>query len=299
MRELASAHLISNIVLQLRMQVVTPAGFRDRQGGVYRADATAWAILALMAAGTDSDLSITARSRLAADQLGDGSIGISPLHPHAFWPTSLAVLAWQASQGHRDYHARAVQFLLTTTGRHWKKPVGDPMAHNPALRGWPWIAETHSWVEPTAISMIALRVSGYGAHPRIEEATRMLMDRQLPHGGWNCGNTIVFGHELRPAPESTGAALHALVGRVPRAEVERSLNYLSNEVGRLRTPVALGWSLLALRSWDASPENGSDLIARSFKDQDRYGSYDTASLSLLLISMLSPEGLLSPAIRLV
>ena len=93
MRELASAHLISNIVLQLRMQVVTPAGFRDRQGGVYRADATAWAILALMAAGTESDLSSAARSRLAADQLGDGSISISPLHPHAFWPTSLAVLA--------------------------------------------------------------------------------------------------------------------------------------------------------------------------------------------------------------
>jgi hypothetical protein len=295
MRELASANsqLVFNIFLELKKHVVSPGGFRERQGGLYRADATAWAILTLTAAGDGLDIFNAARSRLAADQLRNGSICISPSYPQAVWPTSLAILAWQGSPVHHSQQARAVQFLLETTGRHWKKSAGDPMAHNPALKGWPWIADTHSWVEPTAISMIALHGAGYERHPRIEEATRMLMDRQLPHGGWNCGNTIVFGQELRPAPESTGAALHALAGLIPREEVQSSLDYLGNEVTHLRTPIALGWSLLGLNSWGVAVPNVQSLITDCLKRQERYGPYDTTSLCLLVLPLVSPNGLLA------
>ena len=141
--------------------------------------------------------------------------------------------------------------------------------------------------------MIALRVAGYGSHPRILEATRMLMDRQLPHGGWNCGNTIIFGKELRPSPESTGPALHALSGLIARQEVQGSLDYLSTAVTRLRTPIALGWSLLALNSWGISPSNADTLVADCLRRQERYGPYDTTSLCLLVLPLVSPTGLLT------
>lgn len=288
-----TSQLASDLVHQIRALVAIPGGFRERQGGLYRADATAWAILALTAAGNGSGLFDAARSRLAADQLSGGSICISPIHPHTLWPTALAILAWHGSPAYGEHHTRAVQFLLRSSGRHWQRSAGDPVAHNPALKGWPWVAETHSWVEPTSVSMIALRVAGYSGHPRIEEASQMLMDRQLSHGGWNCGNTIVFGQELRPAPESTGAALHALVGLVPREEVQRSLNYLSKEITRLRTPIALGWSLLALNSWGLAVANAPDLITDCLKRQERYGGYDTTSLCLLVLPLLSPTGLLN------
>lgn len=287
------SQLTLTIIRRLRAQSVTEGGFSDRPGGLYRADATAWAVLALMAAGTGSELFEAARLRLASDQLRDGSIGISPLHPQGFWPTAVAILAWQGAPAYREPHARAIQFLLQATGLHWKKTLNSPTDHNPGLRGWPWIGKTHSWVEPTALSIIALRVSGYGYHARIDEATQMLMDRQLSHGGWNYGNTSVFGQELHPAPESTGAALHALVGHVARQDVQRSLDYLVKEVARLRTPIALGWSLLALNCWDASPPNAQSLIGDCLKREDRYGSYDTTSLCLLVLPLLSPGGLLA------
>ncbi len=121
----------------------------------------------------------------------------------------------------------------------------------------------------------------------------MLMDRQLPHGGWNYGNTSVFGQELRPAPENTGAALHALTGHVARQDVQRSLDYLSKEVTRLHTPIALGWSLLALNSWGVSPPNTPGLIADCLERQERYGPYDTASLCLLVLPLVRPNGLLA------
>ena len=140
--------------------------------------------------------------------------------------------------------------------------------------------------------MIALRGAGYARHPRTEEGTRMLLDRQLPHGGWNCGNTIVFGQELRPAPESTGNALHALAGLIPREEVQLSLDYLSKEVTHLRTPIALGWSLLALNSWGVPVPDAPRLITDCLKRQERYGSYDTTSLCLLVLPLVSPAGLL-------
>jgi hypothetical protein len=295
MRESISAEpkLTPDIILQLTERSLSEGGFVDRQGGAYRTDATAWTLLTLMAAGLGANLFDAARSRLATDQLSDGGICISSLHAQAFWPTALTVMAWEGSIAHRESQARAVQFLLATTGRHWKKPANDIMGHNPAFKGWPWIAETHSWVEPTALSVIALSTVGYGKHPRIEEAVQMLMDRQLRAGGWNYGNTSVFGQELHSAPESTGAALHALTGRVARQDVQRSLDYLSKEVTRLHTPISLGWSLLALNSWGVSPPNALSLIARCFERQEQYGPYDTTSLCLLVLPLVSPNGLLA------
>ncbi len=275
----------------LQNRALAGGGFADRHGGRYRPDATAWAVLVLAAGDTGFDLLGPARSRLARDQLDDGRVSIAPDHPEAFWPTPLAVLAWQDSTAHRDPQTRAIRFLLRATGRHWKRRPDDPIGHNSALQGWPWIAETHSWVEPTALSVIALRSAGFGEHARVQEAVRLLTDRQLPSGGWNYGNTVVFGQELRPFPESTGAALHALAGRVPQEQVRRSLDYLAAQMGRLRTPIALGWSLLGLGSWGVFPAGARSRVFESLNRQEQYGSYDTASLCLALLPLLTPAGL--------
>jgi hypothetical protein len=285
---------LTDLQEDLLTRVRPNGGFGNRRDDPYRTDATAWGVIALSSIDASMKYIQPAIARLTADQRSDGCIGISRDHPEAFWPTSLAILALLDAPHYSQYQARAIQFLLDTTGRHWEKLASSPMAHNSALKGWPWIAETHSWVEPTALSMMALRAAGYARHPRIEEATRMLMDRHLPHGGWNCGNTIVFGQELRPAPESTGTALHALAGLIPREKVQLSLDYLSKEVTHLRTPISLGWSLLALNSWGVFVPNTSTLITDCLKRQERYGPYDTTSLCLLVVALVSPAGLLKP-----
>jgi hypothetical protein len=277
----------------LLTRVRADGGFSNQLGDPYRSDATAWAIITLSSIAADRTCIQLAMKRLTADQREDGSISIAPDHSEAFWPTSLAILAWSCSPVDIESRRRAIGFLMSTTGKHWEKRPDEIAQHNTALRGWPWIAATHSWIEPTALSVIALSVAGYQSHSRVKEAVHMLMDRQLPHGGWNYGNTSVFGQELRPAPESTGAALHALTGHVARLDVQRSLDYLSKEITRLRTPIALGWSLLALNSWGLSPPNAASLIASCLERQERYGPYDTTSLCLLVLPLVSPNGLLA------
>lgn len=259
-------------------------GFANRPGEAARADATAWAVLVLLAEGADRTVIEAGRAHLGLDQLPDGRVPVSREHPEALWPTSLAVLAWLGECRYRPHQQRALEFLLKNESRHWKKTPYDPIGHNTDLKGWGWIEDTHGWIEPTAMTLLALSRSGYGDHARVQEALRLVLDRQLPKGGWNYGNTTVFGRELNPAPESTGAALLALAGRVPRSVVHHSLDYLSTAVEGLRTPIALGWSLLGLRAWDASPSEAAGLFSHCLARQGRYGTYDTCALSLLLLS---------------
>jgi len=207
----------------------------------------------------------------------------------AFWPTALSVLAWIGSQVHEPHCSQGVRFLLNTTGNHWKKGPDDPFGHDPSIPGWPWIDGMHSWTEPTALAVIALRATGHGDHDRVREAIRMMLDRQLPHGGWNYGNTLVFGRELHPMPESTGAALAALVCQVEQRTIARSIDYLQGEVDRLHTPISLGWGLLGLAAWDRWPSNGAALVERCVANQARYGEYDTSSLCLLFLGALAGE----------
>jgi hypothetical protein len=262
-------------------------GLADRPGGQFRADATAWAIVCLRASGEPTDSLENDRAKLRMEQLDDGRVSSSKNHPNSYWPTPLAVLAWQNSQTCRIAQERAIQFLLSSAGDHPTRKATDPWAHDTALKGWPWVEGTHSWVEPTALCLMALRVAGYGGHARASEALRMILDRQLPHGGWNSGNTLIFGRELHPNPEGTGSALCALVGEVDRKKIIKSLNYLKDEVDRLRTPISLGWTLLALAAWDEFPSRGGLLVERCLANRSRYGDYDTSALCLLLLGGLA------------
>ena len=165
---------------EIERRILPERGLANHIGGGYRPDATAWAVLAFKACRKDTDIIQQAQARLAAEQLDDGRVCISLKHPDAFWPTSLAILAWQGSTGHIDSQSRAVNFLLNTSGRHFERKPDSPAAHDTSIKGWPWIENTHSWVEPTALALIALRTSGYEKHPRAIEAINMLLDRQLP-----------------------------------------------------------------------------------------------------------------------
>jgi len=133
-------------------------------------------------------------------------------------------------------------------------------------------------------------MTGHGQHDRVREGIRMMLDRQLPHGGWNYGNTTVYGRELHPMPESTGAALAGLAGQAEQGTVALSLDYLQGEVDRLRTPISLGWGLLGLAAWDRWPSNGAALVERCLGNQARYGEYDTSALCLLLLAAVEGAG---------
>lgn len=273
----------------LYRRLLPDGGFAGRLGGTFQVDSTAWGVLAFRACGGSNEILEKVRGILAREQSEDGRLCVTKDHPASYWPTPLAVLAWQDSPASQVAQSRAVRFLLDTSGIHFPRKPDAPWAHNTILKGWPWINDTHSWVEPTATCVIALRAAGHGQHDRVHEAIRMILDRQLPHGGWNYGNTLMFGKELHPMPESTGAALTGLAGMVDQNTVSRSLDYLQGEIPRLRTPISLGWSLLGLAAWELWPSNGAALVERCLANQLRYGDYDTSALCLLFLGALAGE----------
>lgn len=285
--------LHSKFQAALLQQALANGGYQSSAAAGYRSDATAWAILALQAACLGPGALKSARLRLAQDQLIDGRISISPRHPDAYWPTPLCILAWNQDPDFQAAREKACQFLLSTTGSHFAKESDSPLGHDPALKGWPWIDHTHSWVMPTSLSVLALKAAAYGRHDRVREAQHLLLDRQLSSGGWNYGNTTVFGQTLHPTPESTGVALSALAGSPIRPEVASSLTYLRTRLAQVQTPFSLSWGLLGLSAWGERPPDAAQRLRDCWQGQERYGPYGTEAISLLLLALTAPAGILS------
>jgi hypothetical protein len=66
----------------------------------------------------------------------------------------------------------------------------------------------------------------------------MILDRACPHGGWNAGNSVVFGVELDPHPDFTAMALLALANSAHSndAVVHESLRYLHDRLNGTSSP---------------------------------------------------------------
>lgn len=276
----------------------TIAGRRSRDGGLsalpgspFDTEATAWGAVALEIAGAHGDILASCLDKLSAVQSSDGRISLYGDHPEVCWPTPLALLAWHGSDRHRKSLRRGTAFLLNTTGRHWRKPVGYPCDYDTSIRGWPWVNDAHSWVEPTALALLALDVTGHGSHGRFLEGTRMLLDRQLPHGGWNFGMTIMYGHEIPPQGHTTGVALAALEDCAPPETVRKGIDFLKSDIHHVRTPLSLCWSILGLSAWQARPAGADAMIAESLLFQQRYGAFDTSLISIMAIALCAEQGL--------
>lgn len=262
--------------------------FRVRDNGEGRPDATAWAALALRAEAGHPELAEKARRHLLREQLQDGRLVAAPHSPSACWPTPLALLAWHGWQEGAAAAKQAIQFLDQVRVLTWDM---DPYtAIDSRIKGWSWIAGTSCWVEPTALAIFALERYGV-KNERTGEGVRLLLDRQLPKGGWNYGNTVVFGSELYPTEETVGVALTALAGHCEKAEVERSLRLLEQRLQKVRTPLTLAWGILGMAAWGERPDNANRWIAECLERQQIYGNFDTTQLSLLLIAARCTGGL--------
>ncbi len=275
---------------------------RARAGGAFAAraeaseasvEATAWAAIGFAFGGApQASAQLAAGAALVQAQAADGRLSASPLHPGAYAPTSLALLAWNRAAPYAAARSAALAFLVGHAGERFARSADSALEIDPELSGWPWIDKTFSWCEPTALALLALEVEQRGDDSRATEGRRLLLDRQLPSGGWNYGNTRVFGNELRPAPEATGLVLAALAGRLERSTVAASLDYLARQAPRLPTPLALGWTLLALASWGERPPASDTWLAQTLARAERYGGYETAELALLAIAASAPAGIL-------
>ena len=72
----------------------------------------------------------------------------------------------------------------------------------------------------------------------------MLLNRQLPHGGWNYGSPWTLGEDQRSYPETTALALLGLQGR---PEASSSVDLARHWLEETPSPMARAWITLALR----------------------------------------------------
>jgi hypothetical protein len=257
-----------------------------RPAGTGSAEPTALAALALAATGQLPERVDTALQWLARLQRSDGAVGISPGVHSPHWPTALALLAWLRClpQDHQTYKAqseKAIEWLISTCGRGIS-PDPTVYDHDTALVGWPWVTGCHSWLEPTAYAILALRAAGKARHPRVREGVRLILDRALPTGGWNYGNPRVLAHVLRPFPATTGVALAALAGEPHDGRVEAALEYLTRELPGVCTPLSLAWGLIGMRAWNAQPRKAQAWLERSARQAaDRLANPHYDALLLL------------------
>lgn len=205
-------------------------------------------------------------------------------NPNGSWPafsgdddhgsgyTGLAAYALSKRGEQGTATRRAVCWLLGCRGQEshlfwkWKFRTTDRhVRFDPEKFGWPWMPKTVSWVFPTAYSLFALE----GTHEnsgmrlrasRIRCGIEMLQDRICPGGGWNAGNSIVYGSPLAPHPDATAVALLALAGAPPNGCVTASVDWLERCAESLSAPWSLAWTILALHAFKSSTQSLLDRL---------------------------------------
>lgn len=247
-----------NLVLSRLLEVRGRSGWPYGAGKEAATEPTVLASLAILAAQSrERPVPIEvaqAASWLAARQQRDGSIGLTESLGSPGWPTPLVILLWENLGGFDEPRRRALQWLLCEEGMTARPQPDGVIGHDPTLCGWPWVAGTHSWLEPTALGVLALRKAGLERHTRVVQAIALIHDRALLGGGWNYGNRAVFGRQLRPQPAPTGLAMLALAGRPNSGpSVARAVGYLSAALPGVETGWSLGWGVLGLSAWHGSP----------------------------------------------
>lgn len=221
----------------------------------------------------------------------DGAIGLSSQLARPGWSTAWAIWYWRSGpQAPPAQCPAATRWLLRRVGETF--PVPRNVGHDTTIPGWPWVEGTHSWVEPTAIAVQALCVSGLRDHPRTRDGVRLLLNRPVPSGGWNMGNRITKGTPLRAQCAPTGIALLALASSLTarqrsdarvRATIEGAIGFLLDNLPQTRAPRSLGWGLLGLAAWGVHPNEADFWLSEaSVKGLDR--NIGPVALALLLLA---------------
>lgn len=286
----------------------------QRPGGAWAAGAsgpdavepTALAALALAHTGGDRERVARATRWLAATQRADGSWPATVQVDAPSWAGGAALLALARLGAERDAVARGAAWLLDREGagpswldrqrarvQRWRG-VQEVVTMDWSLRGWPWIDGTFSWVEPTSVAVLALRAAAARVPviarddrlaARVDMGRRMLVDRAVPGGGWNYGNSRVFDTDLPPYPDTTGWGLLALRGFPPaRASVDGALRRLPALLDEARSSLARSLAALALRAHGRDDAAVRGALAARLLDAGPPAEVRTQALALLALA---------------
>ena len=211
------------------------------------------------------------------------------------WTTALALCTSTAVNDQSDARERALKWLLSERGKEghwfwrWKFKTADrEVRFDPDKYGWPWSPGAGSWVIPTAFSVVAIkqftvRNRSEASEKRIRLGVEMLLDRACVGGGWNSGNSIVYGVPLPAHVEATAIALLALQDE-PRGEiVHASVDWLESRAPGINAVSSLSWCILTLFVYQRRTDELKRRLAAIIGDGSTIWNYATLAIALLAL----------------
>jgi hypothetical protein len=219
-------------------------------------EATCLALLAL--SPLRPEVGSSSMDRLLRLQHHDGSWPAFSGDDESSWTTALALNVLNITSDAVSAREQALHWLLEGRGREanwlwrWKFRIADrDVRFNPDKYGWPWSPGTVSWVIPTAFSLVAIKQYTVcnrlaASEERIRLGVEMLLDRACASGGWNSGNSVVYGVPLLPHVEATAIALLALQDEERTSVIRRGLAWLKQRSATIESVESLAWSILTL-----------------------------------------------------
>jgi hypothetical protein len=195
---------------------------------------------------------------LLKSQLSDGGWPAFLGDSEGSWTTAIALCTLNSTGDFTAAREKAFRWLYAERGREghwfwrWKFKTSDRnVRFDPDKYGWPWVTGSASWVIPTAFSIIAIEQftvcnRSEESEKRIHLGVEMLLDRACVDGGWNSGNSLVYGVPLRPHVEATAIALLALQDEQRTEMVQKSLSWLRQYAASVDSVSSLAWCILTL-----------------------------------------------------
>ncbi|MEM8944671.1 MAG: hypothetical protein AAGD11_05755 [Planctomycetota bacterium] len=284
---------METLALERLREVVAKRQWPYRVGGPSATEPASFAGLALCAHGLASE-AMSVANWLGKIQTASGSVGVTAEEEKPAWPTSLALLTWNAVEkaGIADFALQtqlAIDWILRTKGKRLERR--RQIGHDTTILGWSWAENTHSWLEPTCLCVLALQAAGKSDHERAIDGVSMIVDRLHATGGCNYGNTVVLGQSTLPHVQPTGLAMLAIAdAEISDTRVERSLEYLERSIDDDTATASLCFALMGLTAHQRRPVNATALVEQAMQRdaaRDNLSCYKLALLALAGIEDLS------------
>lgn len=234
---------------------------------------------------------------LLARQLASGAWPMADDVPGPSWTTGLASLALSHFGSTPEPALAGAAWLLEQRGRGspwWVRllyrlaPSRKAVELDLGLVGWSWVDGTFSWVEPTAYAVLALkrlrpRLPVGPTGERIGQAELLFADRVCSDGGWNYGNTRIFGEALWSYPDTTALVLLALADQTGESLVEEGLAALDGLAAENGSVLSLGLTAVARRTHG---RDSSDVRARLEARLQDWRDGETRALAWAALGLL-------------
>jgi len=249
------------LVDQLLSRRSPGGGWPHHNGGQDTTEATVLATLAVWQR-LDGPARTAILDYWKSRQLPEGGwSSIAPLSSGGNWPTAIIANTLAQVAPKHPCLPKALRSLVAAEPGEafwlWRlkfRTTDTQVRFDPSKYGWSWVSDSVSWVIPTAGAIVALErgrrlglIRGKEVERRLALGCSMLLDRMCPGGGWNAGNSVVYGVALSPHIDATSIALAGLRFHYHLPGVRQSLSWLL--AADCSSAYSLAWKILALQSY--------------------------------------------------